>query len=57
VEDFTVLGRRYQLSTGDAPTHLRGLPRYYTMRDKQMWLWPVPAHAWQGGMEKQDGGI
>jgi len=51
--DFTVLGRRYTLSTGDAPTHLRGLPRFYCIRDKVMWFWPVPAHNWQGGMSKE----
>src|SRR5262245_50690474 len=53
VDDFTVVGQRYSLSTGEAPTHLRGLPRYFCVREQVMWFWPVPAHTWMGGMSKE----
>jgi len=53
LEDFSVLGRRYQMSTGEAPTHLRGMPRFFAMRDGVMWVWPVPDRKWEGAAVKE----
>jgi hypothetical protein len=40
------------MSSDEAPIHLRGMPRYYTIHEGAMWLWPVPDRNWQGAMRK-----
>lgn len=51
-EEFDTGGRRYYMSDDGMPTHLRGLPLYYKIEDMKLWFWPVPAHAWQGVVQK-----
>lgn len=52
VDAFTDLARRYRLSDDTTVTHLRGMPRYYCLRQGVIWIWPVPEWAWTGAVEK-----
>ena len=45
-EKFDEQGRSYRVGRNDEPVHLRGMPIHYKVQDGQLFLWPVPAHAW-----------
>ena len=48
---FREMGRSYQVDRQDMPVHLKGMPLYFCIEDREMKIWPVPAHKWQGVIE------
>jgi hypothetical protein len=48
---FAEMGRSYKVDRGDMPVHLKGMPLYFCVEDREMKFWPVPAHKWQGVIE------
>ncbi len=52
-EAYQTAGQRYRLGRDDTATHLLGLPIYYAVHERELYVWPLPAHRWEGGVEKR----
>ena len=46
-------GRKFDFG-GGTPVHIRGFPLYYIPRGRKLMLWPIPAHRWEGYIEKRE---
>ena len=52
-EDF---GRKFKVGDPEKDegyVHIRGVPVYYSQGHHRIYLWPVPAHTWNGVIEGQ----
>jgi hypothetical protein len=52
-DKFEEAAKAYRIETNEMPIHLKGIPLYYTVKDREIRFWPVPAHTWNGVLERQ----